>query len=165
MRVGPKSISAAVRWRITPVGSQRRQRRFGRFCVPETLPGSCNSCRLKSTQVESVHSAERPPEPLKEPFLLLSGLVASGRVTWFDTKRAADRWLVETESEIIRGDWLDPELGKFPLGQYLDQWIKERDLKTHDAHRNPAAADAVGAQPEPGVRNCHELGRRVRAGL
>jgi integrase len=47
----------------------------------------------------------------------------------FDTKRAAEQWLVETEAEMLRGEWLDPDAGKVKLGEYVDRWIKERDLK------------------------------------
>jgi hypothetical protein len=27
----------------------------------------------------------------------------------FTTKRQAERWLIETEAEILRGDWIDPD--------------------------------------------------------
>lgn len=47
----------------------------------------------------------------------------------FDTKRAADQWLVTTEAEMMRGDWLDPEAGKILLAEYTDRWVKERELK------------------------------------
>jgi integrase len=47
----------------------------------------------------------------------------------FDTKRAADRWLVALEAEMLRGDWLDPEAGRIPLSAYADQWVRERELK------------------------------------
>jgi integrase len=49
--------------------------------------------------------------------------------TTFDTKRAAEQWLVETEAEMLRGEWLDPDAGKVPLGEYADRWVRERDLK------------------------------------
>lgn len=48
----------------------------------------------------------------------------------FRTKRDAERWLVATEAEMMRGDWLDPEAGSIPLGEYADRWVRERDLKT-----------------------------------
>lgn len=47
----------------------------------------------------------------------------------FDTKRAAEQWLVETEAGVLRGEWLDPAAGKVTLGKYVDGWIRERDLK------------------------------------
>ena len=47
----------------------------------------------------------------------------------FDTKRAAEQWLVATEAEMMRGDWLDSEAGKISLSEYADRWVKERDLK------------------------------------
>ncbi|MFG2060464.1 tyrosine-type recombinase/integrase [Micromonospora sp. NPDC048871] len=47
----------------------------------------------------------------------------------FDTKRAAEQWLVETEAEMLRGEWLDPDAGKITLSEYADRWMRERDLK------------------------------------
>jgi integrase len=47
----------------------------------------------------------------------------------FETKRDAERWLVETEAEMLRGDWTDPERGKVRLDEYVARWVKERDLK------------------------------------
>jgi integrase len=47
----------------------------------------------------------------------------------FETKRAAEDWLIEAESQMLRGEWLDPEAGKISFGQYADQWVRERDLK------------------------------------
>jgi len=47
----------------------------------------------------------------------------------FGTKRAAEQWLVETEAQVLRGGWLDPDAGNVPLGEYADQWIRERDLR------------------------------------
>jgi integrase len=46
-----------------------------------------------------------------------------------DTKRAAERWLVECEAEVLRGEWTDPEAGKVRLGEYAGRWVKERELK------------------------------------
>ncbi|MBN1174746.1 MAG: site-specific integrase [Micromonosporaceae bacterium] len=47
----------------------------------------------------------------------------------FDSKRAAEQWLVESEADILRGAWLDPDAGNVTLSDYANQWIKERDLK------------------------------------
>ena len=44
----------------------------------------------------------------------------------FDTKRAAERWLSLTETQIMKGEWIDPERAKVPLGHYADQWITQR---------------------------------------
>jgi hypothetical protein len=30
---------------------------------------------------------------------------------------------------MLRGDWSDPDAGRVPLGDYADQWVRERDLK------------------------------------
>jgi hypothetical protein len=29
----------------------------------------------------------------------------------------------------LRGEWLDPDAGNVPLGDYADRWVRERDLK------------------------------------
>ena len=49
--------------------------------------------------------------------------------TSFATERAAERWLVQTEADILRGDWLDPDGGKVELREYIADWLRERDLK------------------------------------
>jgi integrase len=49
--------------------------------------------------------------------------------TSFNTRRAAERWLVETEAEILRSDWLDPDAGGVSIAQYVADWIRDRDLK------------------------------------
>jgi integrase len=47
----------------------------------------------------------------------------------FDTKKAAEQWLVETEAEILKGEWIDPDAGTITLDEYITRWIQERDLK------------------------------------
>ncbi|MEV6109883.1 tyrosine-type recombinase/integrase [Streptomyces sp. NPDC051940] len=56
----------------------------------------------------------------------------------FPTKKEADEWLAEQQSEIRRGDWIDPELGKVHFGPYALKWIKERGLspRTADLYRS-----------------------------
>jgi hypothetical protein len=49
--------------------------------------------------------------------------------TPFDTKTAAEQWLVTTEADILKGEWIDPNAGKELFDDYLTRWIKERDLK------------------------------------
>ncbi|WP_324164494.1 site-specific integrase [Amycolatopsis sp.] len=44
----------------------------------------------------------------------------------FDSKRAAERWLSLTETQIMKGEWTDPERAKVPLGHYAEQWITQR---------------------------------------
>ncbi|WP_406297748.1 site-specific integrase [Embleya sp. NBC_00888] len=43
----------------------------------------------------------------------------------FATKTAAEEWLTDTESEMRRGDWIDPR-GDMVFGTYATAWIKER---------------------------------------
>jgi hypothetical protein len=56
------------------------------------------------------------------------GLHRSASLT-FDTKLAAEQWLVETEADMLQGEWLDPDAGTIKLDEYISRWIKERDLK------------------------------------
>ncbi|WP_168214446.1 site-specific integrase [Amycolatopsis sp. BJA-103] len=46
--------------------------------------------------------------------------------TTFASKRAAEQWLSVTETQIIKGEWIDPERAKVTLGNYADQWITQR---------------------------------------
>lgn len=46
----------------------------------------------------------------------------------FASKRDAEKWLTVTESEMLRGDWVDPLLGKVTIREYGDRWIAERKL-------------------------------------
>ncbi|QWB25613.1 MULTISPECIES: site-specific integrase [Streptomyces] len=48
----------------------------------------------------------------------------------FRTKRDADDWLADKQTELRRGDWHDPDAGKVPFGEYAAAWIKERELTT-----------------------------------
>jgi len=31
-----------------------------------------------------------------------------------------------TEAEIVRGNWIDPDAGRIPVGEYAARWIAER---------------------------------------
>jgi len=44
----------------------------------------------------------------------------------FSTRRAAEQWLTLTETQILKGEWIDPERAKVKLGHYADQWITQR---------------------------------------
>ncbi|MGW0757759.1 tyrosine-type recombinase/integrase [Streptomyces sp. NPDC002814] len=46
----------------------------------------------------------------------------------FRTKKDADDWLADKQTEMRRGDWHDPDAGKVPFGEYAAAWIKEREL-------------------------------------
>ncbi|WP_369271034.1 tyrosine-type recombinase/integrase [Streptomyces sp. R11] len=46
----------------------------------------------------------------------------------FRTKRDADAWLADKQTEMRRGDWHDPDSGKVPFGSYAAAWIAEREL-------------------------------------
>lgn len=46
----------------------------------------------------------------------------------FRTKRDADAWLADKQTEMRRGDWHDPDAGKVPFGEYAAAWVEERQL-------------------------------------
>lgn len=46
----------------------------------------------------------------------------------FPTRRDAERWLSVIETEILSGDWLDPDLGKVNLGEFGRACIAERKV-------------------------------------
>lgn len=47
----------------------------------------------------------------------------------FASKTDAEVWLTMKESEILRGDWLDPDAGKIKFGAYADTWINDHVFK------------------------------------
>jgi integrase len=44
----------------------------------------------------------------------------------FATKGDADRWLSLTEADIIKDNWLDPDIGRVLLADYARSWVAER---------------------------------------
>jgi len=46
----------------------------------------------------------------------------------YPTKTDANTWLSTVEADLLRGEWIDPLLGKVKLAEYGDRWIKEREL-------------------------------------
>lgn len=48
----------------------------------------------------------------------------------FATKTAADRWLAALETDLMRGQWIDPRAGAVLLSAYAETWLAGRaDLK------------------------------------
>ncbi|MFF7367408.1 tyrosine-type recombinase/integrase [Streptomyces tricolor] len=46
----------------------------------------------------------------------------------FRTKREADDWLADVQTEMRQGDWRDPDAAKVPFEQYAKAWVAERPL-------------------------------------
>jgi len=44
----------------------------------------------------------------------------------FSTKTAAERWLTRKEAEILNDEWINPDAGRVPFGEYAAAWIDER---------------------------------------
>jgi integrase len=53
------------------------------------------------------------------------GLVRTAPRT-FASDTEANVWLTLTEAELVRGDWIDPDAGRVPLGDYAATWIAQR---------------------------------------
>lgn len=51
----------------------------------------------------------------------------------FRTKRDADDWLADRQSELRQGDWRDPDAGRVPFGDYAAAWVRERPLAPRTA--------------------------------
>lgn len=51
----------------------------------------------------------------------------------FERRRDAEQFLVEVETDLLRGDWFDPLAGRMALGKYAVVWIEERDLSARTA--------------------------------
>ncbi|MEU4032576.1 tyrosine-type recombinase/integrase [Streptomyces collinus] len=51
----------------------------------------------------------------------------------FRTKREADDWLADTQTELRQGDWRDPDAAKVPFGKYAVAWVNERPLAVSTA--------------------------------
>lgn len=41
----------------------------------------------------------------------------------FDSKQAADRWLAQQQTELVRGSWLDPTAGRVTFAAFAEQWL------------------------------------------
>jgi integrase len=81
----------------------------------------------------------------------------------FATKGAAEIWLVKTEAEILNDEWLNPDDGQVPFGEYARDWIEERpDLRPKTVelyryllrrHLNPVfEGKAIADIKEPQIR-------------
>ncbi|WP_306334222.1 site-specific integrase [Streptomyces sp. KL118A] len=46
----------------------------------------------------------------------------------FRTKRDADDWLADVQTELRQGDWRDPDAAKVPFENYAVAWVAERPL-------------------------------------
>ncbi|MGW8950249.1 tyrosine-type recombinase/integrase [Streptomyces sp. NPDC055709] len=46
----------------------------------------------------------------------------------FASVREADDWLAEQQTEVRRGDWVDPDVGAVNFQEYALRWVKERRL-------------------------------------
>jgi integrase len=53
----------------------------------------------------------------------------------FDTQTDAEVWLSVKETEMVRGDWIDPDAGRVPLGEYATRWVAERPLAPRTAEK------------------------------
>ena len=56
----------------------------------------------------------------------------------FERKGDADQWLIVVEGEMLRGEWIDPSLGRVLFGRYGAQWIEEHRIgaRTREEYRS-----------------------------
>ncbi len=68
-------------------------------------------------------------------YLAADGLRRTAPST-FRTKADAHAWLTVRQSELLRGDWLDPDLGRLTLDDYATKWIAEHRIsaRTRDLY-------------------------------
>jgi len=96
------------------------------------------------------------------------GLIRTAPRT-FATQGEAARWLTLTESELVRGDWIDPYAGTVPLQEYAEQWIDERARlrpRTASVYRSILARHIVPALGPVAVADISPARvREWRAGL
>jgi integrase len=68
-------------------------------------------------------------------YLGLDGLRRNAPRT-FSTKADAHAWLTVRQSELLRGDWIDPDLGRITVDLFATRWIAEQRLspRTRDLY-------------------------------
>jgi integrase len=81
--------------------------------------------------------------------------------TTFATKTDAERWLAGVESDIVKSNWRNPDLGRVQLGSYVANWIDHRPglrPRTLDLYRwlnrkylEPTLCDHVLSDITPGT--------------
>ncbi|NEE01501.1 site-specific integrase [Phytoactinopolyspora halotolerans] len=56
----------------------------------------------------------------------------------FEREGEASDWLTLRESEILRGEWIDPLLGQVKFSEYASRWIAEREVseRTREIYRS-----------------------------
>lgn len=54
----------------------------------------------------------------------------------FSTKADGHAWLTVRQSELLRGDWIDPDLGRITVDRFATRWIAEHQLspRTRDLY-------------------------------
>ena len=63
----------------------------------------------------------------------------------FATKKAAQVWWTLKESEIKRGDWLDPSAGAMPFAKHAADWLDQRQLSPKTAQLYELSCACTGA--------------------
>ncbi len=68
-------------------------------------------------------------------YLAVDGLRRTAPST-FSTKADAHAWLTVRQSELLKGDWIDPDLGRVALDDFATRWISEHRLspRTRDLY-------------------------------
>src|ERR671921_416517 len=64
------------------------------------------------------------------------GLDGRERARHFSRKVDAERWLVEQQSKVNRGEWADPVLGQVPVGELAKTWLPSKQGLKPSARRS-----------------------------
>jgi integrase len=98
------------------------------------MAGNKRGSRRRFGSVRQLRSGRwqaRYPDPV-------TGQLRSAERT-FPTKRDAEIELSQIESDITRGQWVDPEAGQVNFGEYGAAWLRERDLSPRTFERYEGA--------------------------
>jgi Phage integrase, N-terminal SAM-like domain len=84
------------------------------------------------------------------------GLMRSADQT-FATKTQAEKWLTKIEAQIIDDDWINPDDGRQPFGEYATAWIEERPNLRPSTIRNYRSVLRLHLLPAFGSRSMSEI--------
>jgi integrase len=75
----------------------------------------------------------------------------------FERKRDAELWLSQTEADLARGAWTDPEAGRVRLGDFADAWLAERTNLSETTRERYASSLKLQIRPQLGHLSLREI--------
>lgn len=76
------------------------------------------------------------------------------RARHFSRKVDAERWLVEQQSKINRGEWVDPALGQVHVGEWAKTWLASKQGLKPSARRSYEELWRTRVEPRWGQFRC-----------